>query len=92
MSIYNIEKLYFAIFLIGSFYIISINPINIIPFSIYMALFYLPINIIIIRQKQKENIDIPDFEMGHRIIFIAIGLIPLIGLCSEPVKKILEFK
>ncbi len=91
-NIYNIEKIYLAVYLIGFFYVIYNNPINIIPFSIFTALLYIPMNILIIKDKCNNNINISDLEIGHRIIFIAIGLIPMLALSSEPVKQMLEFK
>jgi hypothetical protein len=92
MNIYNIEKTAFVIYLVSSYYVMYYNPANLIPFNIYVALFYLPINIMVIRQKKKDNIEINDFEMAHRIFFMSFGLIPIVGLFSEPVKKILQFK
>lgn len=87
----NIEKIYLTIYLIGSFYVIYNNPVNIIPLSIYAALLYIPVNILMIKEKQKENIDIPDFEIGHRIIFLAIGLIPILAIFSDPTNRLLTF-
>ena len=96
MNIYSyarkIEICFFAIYLIGSYYVMYKNPINVIPYNIYAALFYIPINILVIKQKKKDNIELHDFEMAHRIFFMSFGLIPIIGLFSEPVKKMLEFK
>ncbi len=88
----KLEIYFFGIYLIISYYVMYKNPINLIPFNIYTTLFYTPLCIMVIKQKKKENIDIPDFEMAHRIFFMSFGLIPLIGLFSEPVKKMLEFK
>ncbi len=92
INIYNIEKIFFAIYLLGSYYVMYKNPLNLIPYNIYFTLFYIPVNIMVIKQKYKENKELHDFEMAHRIFFMSFGLIPLIGLFSEPVKKMLEFK
>ncbi len=70
-----------------------INPNNIIPFILYFSLFYIPINLINIYQIIKyNNIGPSRLEFAHRMIFITIGIIPLLSLISRPIKQLLIFK
>lgn len=92
MNINNIEKYTFFLFLVLSLYVIIINPNNIIPFILYFSLLYIPINLMVIYKKNKDKIDIPDFELAHRFIFITIGIIPLLSIISNPIKNLLIFR
>ncbi len=92
MNIISIEKYVFFLFLVLSVFIIMNNPYNIIPFILYYALFYIPINLMVIYKKKKDKIYIPEFEFAHRIMFITIGIIPLLSPISKPIDDLLIFK
>jgi hypothetical protein len=85
--IYYSEKILFFLFLVMFLYIIYTEPINIIPLIIYFALIYIPINIFMIINKETT-----DVEMAHRLLFIVIGIIPILSLFSEPAKSLITIK
>ncbi len=92
INIFDIENYYFVLFLVLSLYIIIINPNNLIPFFIYSALFYIPINLIYIYQNKRYLIINQRFELAHRIMFITIGIIPLLSPISQPITNLLTFQ
>jgi hypothetical protein len=91
-NLYYIEKVYFVIYAICAYFIIAQNPINLIPLTIYTALFHIPLNLLILKKKKCSDEKIESVEFFHRIASIGVGLIPLLTLVSEPVQKLLEFK
>ncbi len=91
-NVYDIEKVFFIGVIIFLLYVIIFQPQNIIQFFIYIALYYIPVNIIIIIMKKKDNIKIEDVEIVHRIFIILVGLIPIIGLFSKKTKMLYEIK
>ncbi len=88
MRIKVIENYIFVLFLVSTLYVITINPNNLIPFVLYFALFYIPINLMVIYQNKK---DMPDFELAHRLMFIALGAVPLLSAISQPITNLLRF-
>ncbi len=90
-NILNIEKFFFIGVILFYLYIIIVEPYNIIAYSIYLALYHIPINIITIIVKKKDNIHIQDFEMAHRLLLIIIGLIPIIGLFNKKTNELIKF-
>ena len=88
MRIKIIDNYIFVLFLVSTLYVLTINPNNLIPFFIYFALFYIPINLMVIYQNKKY---MPDFELAHRLMFIAIGTIPLLSAISQPITNFLRF-
>ncbi len=91
-NVYDIEKVFFIGVIIFLLYVIIFQPQNIIQYFIYIALYYIPVNIIIIIMKKKDNIKIEDVEIVHRIFIILVGLIPIIGLFSKKTKMLYEIK
>ncbi len=89
-NIYDIEKIFFVGVIIFLLYIIIYQPQNIIQFSIYLALYYIPVNITIIIMKKKNKIKIEDVEFAHRIFIMLIGLIPIIGLFSKKTNQLIK--
>ncbi len=89
-NLYDIEKIYFVGVIIFLLYVITFQPQNIIQFSIYLALYYIPVNITIILLKKKDNIKMEDVEIAHRIFIIVIGLIPIIGLFSKKTNELIK--
>ena len=85
------EQYIFILFLVLGLYIITINPNNLIPYIIYFSLLYIPINLLVIYQKRKDKIEISELELAHRLIFIAIGIIPILSIISQPIKDLLKF-
>ncbi len=92
MNIISLEKYIFVLFLVLSLFVIINNPNNIIPFILYFALLYIPINLMVIHKKNKDNIEIPEFELAHRLMFLTIGIIPLLSPISQPIKDLLIFR
>jgi hypothetical protein len=91
-NILNIENFFFIGVIIFYLYIIVVEPYNIISYSIYLALYYIPINIMTIIIKKRDNIYIQDFEMAHRLLLIIIGLIPIIGLFNKKTNELIRFR
>jgi hypothetical protein len=91
-NIHSIEIIFFIAAIIFLFFIIILQPQNIIPYFIYLALYYIPINVIIIMVKNRNNIKMEDVEVAHRIFLILIGLIPIIGMFNKKTNMLIEFK
>ena len=91
-NIHSIEIIFFIGAIIFLFFIIILQPQNIIPYFIYLALYYIPINVIIIMVKNRNNIIMADLEIAHRIFLILIGLIPIIGMFNKKTNMLIEFK
>ena len=91
-NIHSIEIIFFIGAIIFLFFIIILQPQNIIPYFIYLALYYIPINVIIIMVKNRNNIIMADVEIAHRIFLILIGLIPIIGMFNKKTNMLIEFK
>jgi hypothetical protein len=92
MILILIERYVFILFLVLGLYIITINPNNFIPYILYFSLFYIPVNLLVIYQKRKDKIEMPDFELAHRLMFITIGIIPVLSIISQPIKDLLRFQ
>ncbi len=93
MRIDIIENFFFVLFLVSTLYIITVNPNNLIPFILYFSLFYIPINLMVIYKNKKELTGINQrFELAHRLMFIAIGIIPLLSPISQPITNLLRFQ
>ena len=84
--IYNIQSGIFILFLVIFLYTVSTEPKNIIPLIIYFAFFNIPINIIMIINKENN-----DIELAHRLLFIVIGIIPIISLFNKSAKSLINF-
>ncbi len=89
-NLYDIEKIFFVGVIIFLLYVITFQPQNIIQFSIYLALYYIPINITMIVLKNKDNIKMDDIEIAHRTFLLLIGLIPIIGLFSKKTNMLIK--